>query len=229
MARRMLTVATDDASDARAMLDFTTLRPMLLDERPIDMAEPGWIVEIKQDGWRLMAQVDGGGAELRTRGWANATKWFPEVANGLAALKGGPFVFDGELVVQDAHGRSDFDRLQDRAKRRRHYPGADPVVYCVFDLLVHRGVDVSQRPLKERKALLAKLLAPPLASILYVGHFAGSDGTAVFEQAVLPLKLEGLVAKREVSVYMPGIRSADWVKVKRKGAIPAERFKRASR
>ena len=211
------------------MLDFTTLRPMLLDERPIDMAEPGWIVELKQDGWRLMAQVDGTGVELRTRGWANATKWFPEIASGLAGLRGGRFVFDGELVVQDEQGRSNFDRLQERAKRRRDYPGADPVVYCIFDLLVHRGVDISQLPLKERKALLAKLLARPLPNILYVGHFAGSDGPAVFKQAVLPLELEGLVAKREASVYAPGIRSADWVKVKRKGAIPAERFRRASR
>lgn len=209
------------------MLDFTSLRPMLLDERPIDMADPGWIVELKQDGWRLMAQVDAG-VELRTRGWANATTWFPEVANGLAGLKGGRFVFDGELVVQDEQGRSDFDRLQDRAKRRRLYPGADPVVYCIFDLLVHRGTDVSQRPLKERKAMLAKLLARPLANILYVRHFSGADGAAVFRQAVLPLKLEGLVAKRETSVYQPGIRSADWVKVKRKGAIPRERFKRSS-
>lgn len=61
---------------------------------------------------------------------------------------------------------------------------------------------------------------------MVLGHFEG-DGR-VLEQAVIPLKLEGLLAKAADSVYMPGVRSADWVKVKRKGAIPAQRFQRGS-
>lgn len=60
---------------------------------------------------------------------------------------------------------------------------------------------------------------------MYVGHF-DSGAAQLFRNAVIPLKLEGLVAKRADSVYQPGVRSSDWVKVKRKGAIPAERFKR---
>jgi bifunctional non-homologous end joining protein LigD len=132
---------------------------------------------------------------------------------------------DGEACVLDDLGRSDFDRLQDRARRRRWYQGADPVAYCIFDMLVDRGVDITQRPLAKRKAALGKLLKVPLPNILLVGHFDGA-GEQVFNEAVLPLKLEGLVAKRLDSVYTPGIRSSDWVKVKRKGAIPAERFRR---
>ena len=60
------------------------------------------------------------------------------------------------------------------------------------------------------------------------GHFKG-DGRVLFEQAVIPLKLEGPVAKAADGVYRPGVRSADWVKVKRKGAIPAQRYQRGPR
>lgn len=210
------------------MVSFATLSPMLLDERPMDWAASGWLYEIKFDGYRLMAEVDGE-VRLRTRNGADATKWFPEVVQSLAKLKGGRYVFDGEVCVLDEQGRSDFDRLQDRAKRRRDYPGADQVVYCIFDLLANRGVDITGQPLIQRKAALAKVLKRPLPSILYVGDFTPAQAEAVFSGAVIPLKLEGLVAKRALSTYQPGVRSSDWVKVKRKGAIPAERFKRTAR
>jgi len=198
---------------------------MLLDERPVDMTEPGWICEIKFDGYRLLAEADEP-VRLRTRGGADATAWFPEVAKALATLRGGPYVLDGEICVLDEQGRSDFNKLQDRARRRCWFPGAPPVVYCVFDLLVDRGTDISRWPLVKRKEALARLLKKALPNVLVVGHFDGADGLTVFEKAVLPMKLEGLVAKRALSTYQPGVRSPDWVKVKRKGAVPAERFKR---
>ncbi|MDN4592022.1 hypothetical protein DBA29_26415 [Xenophilus aerolatus] len=118
------------------MLRLTDYPPMLLEERPFAFGAAGWLYEIKFDGYRLMAVVDGGRVELRTRGAANASAWFPEVVDGLAGLKGGPSVFDGEICVLDDAGRSDFDRLHARARRRRWYDGADPVVYCIFDVLV---------------------------------------------------------------------------------------------
>ena len=96
-------------------------------------------------------------------------------------------------------------------------------------MLANRGVDVTAQPLIQRKAALAKVLKRPLASIMYVSHFPAGRAAAVFEQGVIALKLEGLVAKRETSLYQPGVRSGDWVKVRRKGAIPAERFKRDPR
>ncbi|MDP9991945.1 bifunctional non-homologous end joining protein LigD [Variovorax boronicumulans] len=197
---------------------------MLLDERPLDLDEPGWIYEIKFDGYRLLAECDGG-VQLRTRNGADATKWFPEIVSSLAKVKGGQYVIDGEVCVLDELGRSDFNKLQDRARRRRWYEGASPVVYCVFDLLVNRGVDITQQPLIRRKAALAKLFKPAKPGILVVRHFEDQP-LRIFEEAVIPMKLEGLVAKRAASVYQPGVRSSDWVKVKRKGAIPPERFKR---
>jgi bifunctional non-homologous end joining protein LigD len=199
--------------------------PMLLDERPLDFDEPGWIYEIKFDGYRVTAEFDRGTVQLRSRNGADATRWFPEITQALAQVKGGQYVIDGEMCVLDELGRSDFDKLQDRARRRRWFEGASPVVYCVFDLLVNRGVDITQQPLAQRKAALARLFKPARPGILVVRHFDDQPGR-IFEEAVIPLKLEGLVAKRAASVYQPGVRSIDWVKVKRKGAIPPERFKR---
>jgi bifunctional non-homologous end joining protein LigD len=206
------------------MIRIDDFRPMLLDERPLNLDEPGWIYELKMDGYRVLAEFDGA-VQLRTRNGTDATTWFPEVTHGLAHLRNGHCVVDGEVCVLDEIGRSDFNQLQDRARRRGRYPGAPSVVYCVFDLLVRRGVDITQQPLLKRKATLAKILKTAPPAIMYVGHF-DSGAVQLFKNAVIPLKLEGLVAKRANSVYRPGVRSSDWVKVKRKGAIPAERFKR---
>ena len=207
------------------MLDFSSLFPMLLDERPVDMTEPGWICEIKFDGYRLLAQADLD-VRLRTRGGANATAWFPEITEALSTLKSGPYIFDGEVCVLDDQGRSDFNKLQSRARQRKWFTGAPPVVYCVFDVLVDRGRDLTRQPLTKRKAELERVLKKTLPNVLAVGHFDGADGLTVFDKAVTPLQLEGLVAKRAMSTYQPGVRSPDWVKVKRKGAIPPERFRR---
>lgn len=203
-------------------------RAMRVSERPFDLDAPGYLYEIKFDGWRLLACAEPGEVTLLTKTGANATAWFPELTRSLSTIPGGPHVLDGEVCVLDDLGRSDFDRLHARALRRRWYAGADPVVYCVFDLLVEDGLDITGLPLVERKARLARLLAPKRESLLLVGHF-DEGGRHLFDQAVLQLELEGLVAKRLTSTYQPGVRSTDWVKVKRKGAVPAQRFSRKPR
>jgi len=205
--------------------DLSKYPPMLLDERPLDFRARGWLWEIKFDGYRTTARFGQGACELRSRNGANATKWFPELSRSLAEVQGGPFIVDGEVCVLDEVGRSDFDALQDRARRRKWYEGARPVTYCVFDLLAAGGKDFTGLALSERKAILADLLSPAPRFVLLVGHFEEHAET-LFKSAVHQLKLEGLVAKRADSVYRPGTRSPDWVKVKRKGAIPPERFKR---
>ncbi|MDM0108820.1 hypothetical protein QTH97_28025 [Variovorax sp. J22R24] len=206
------------------MLD--DLAPMLLDERPFTFGEPGWIYEIKLDGYRLLAEFGNGECILKTRNGANATEWFPEIARSLSRFKGGPYVVDGEVCVFDDRGRSDFDRLQDRARRRRWHEGAAPVVYAVFDLLVYHGVDITASPLSARKEALSMMLEAPLPSVLLVAYF-GQDGDLLFSKAVHELGLEGIVAKHVNSRYLPGSRTADWVKVKREVPAPAARFKRS--
>jgi len=201
---------------------------MLLDERPFNLDEPGWLYEIKFDGYRCLAEVDGDQVRLRGKTGSNMTAWFPEICKGLAGLKGGPHILDGEACVLDEIGRSDFDRLQARAVRRRWYAGADSVVFCAFDLLATKGKSIMDEPVEKRKQQLARLLKHNPLSVLFVGHFT-EGGRELFAEGVLLRELEGLVAKRLGSPYVPGVRSRDWVKVKRKGAVPAQRFDRGNR
>ena len=149
----------------------------------------------------------------------------PEVVQGLSGLPGGPHILDGEVCVLDDLGRSDFNRLQDRARRRRWYEGVDSVVFCAFDLLALNGRSLIGVPVEQRKALLQALLDPAPPSVLHVGHFEAAEGRKLYADAK-ELKLEGLVAKRLGSTYQPGERSPDWVKCKVPGAVPPERFKR---
>lgn len=182
-----------------------------------------WLYEIKYDGYRCMARIRDGQVELRTKSGLQCTAWFPELARALAGVADGPHVIDGEVCVLDDLGRSDFDRLRARASRKRWYDGCDAVTLCAFDLLFEKGTNIMGLPLVERKARLAKLLAN-VPAVLVVADLPAE--AQLFEQAVDPLLLEGFVAKRRTSSYQPGVRSRDWLKIKRKGAVPPERFQR---
>ena len=99
--------------------DLVDLRPMLLGEVKRPFSDPAYGYEIKYDGYRLLAECDGPKVRLQTRNGADATAWFPEITQGLAGLAGGRHVLDGEVCVLDDIGRSNFDRLHARAKRKR--------------------------------------------------------------------------------------------------------------
>jgi bifunctional non-homologous end joining protein LigD len=152
---------------------------------------------------------------LHTKSGADCTAWFPEIAQALADLPGGPHVLDGEACVLDADGVSDFNRLQERARRRRWYPGAPQVTFCVFDILVHDGKRVMGLPLVARKQLLEQLVTGR-PGVLFVKDLPAD--AALFRAMVgAGLKIEGVMAKRRDSTYQPGVRSPDWLKIKRPG------------
>jgi bifunctional non-homologous end joining protein LigD len=184
---------------------------------------PGWIYELKHDGYRVLARVAEGKVALRTRNGADCTRWHPEVVAGLSALRG-QHLIDGELCVLDDLGRPSFERLQVRSRRRGWYAGADPVAFLVFDILAHRGRDVRTWPVERRKAALQALLTPAPDASLYVGHVV--DAGAELYAHACALHLEGIVCKRLGSPYASGERNGNWLKVKRPGAVPPERFKR---
>lgn len=142
---------------------------MLASERRTPFTHEDFVYEIKYDGWRCLSGADRGRVELRTRNGANCSKWFPEIGQVLAALKGGPHVLDGEAAVLDDIGRSDFNRMHARAAKRRWDP-LNPVAYCAFDLLVLNGTSVMDRTYEERKALLFELLAPLKGKLVIVGY-----------------------------------------------------------
>lgn len=206
------------------MPELAELEPMLLEEVRPALAPDGdeWTAEIKFDGYRVLAATGADGVRLKSRNGADATSWYPELQS-LSVLPA-QTIMDGEVCVLDDLGRSDFMRLQARSRRRRLVPGGDLVVFCAFDLLVLRGRDVRAWPLKRRKISLARLLAAPPAQVLFVADLPGKVHWLYGE--ALALKLEGVVAKRLASTYQAGARSPDWVKVKRPGAVPAERFRR---
>lgn len=200
--------------------------PMLLDSRrypPFD--DPDWLFEVKNDGYRVLAEFGDGVAALRTRGGHDCTTWFPEIAQALAGYGGGPHVVDGEVCVMDDIGRSNFDRLQQRAYRRGYYPGCDPVVYAMFDLLIEAGRPIMGKPLTARKARLKKLFTPKPNRGLLVVDAIPEAGIELYALA-RELKLEGLVAKKTDSIYISGERTTAWKKIKVPGAVPPERFRR---
>ena len=134
------------------------------------------------------------------------------------------------MVVLDEIGRTSFDLLHERARRRRWREGDPAVTYCVFDLLVQNNASTMELPLIDRKTLLSALIlesAP--SSVLYARHISSEDCDApvtwLFEHA-LTLQLEGVVGKLADSPYLPGQRSPLWFKLKRPGAVPPDRFRR---
>lgn len=218
------------ARNGIAALDVTMLSPMLLDERKFAPADGDkYVAEVKYDGYRVLAQFGDGHCVLRTRNGADCTRWFPEVSAVLAAAPHGRMIVDGEMCILDDLGRTDFDALHDRARRRKLSPGDKMVTFCVFDLLAYEGKSTMELPLIERKAKLAALLTPAPPNVLFARHITTADvenPVSWLYAHALELKLEGVVGKRANSTYLPGERSADWFKLKRPGAVPPERFHR---
>ena len=169
---------------------------------------PGWVHEIKFDGYRIQAQVDDGDVRLLTRKGLDWTEKFPNVADALARWPA-TAVLDGEIVVEDESGVSSFSALQEALKNgdRQRF------VYYVFDLLHLDGRDLTGRPLIERKAVLKTLLDRVTSNdaVRYSEHFATS-GSVVLQRAC-DMGLEGIVSKRGDAPYRSG-RSDSFIKAK---------------
>src|SRR5713226_250812 len=189
--------------------------PMLAEVRERPFSKPGWLFELKLDGYRIRAGKENGVARLITRNGHDIAAQFPEIARAVAALPYEGFILDGELAVPDESGRPSFQRLQNRAGLTRaldvrRAAVETPAVLYVFDLLAFAGSDLRPLPLEQRKALLEQIV-PRVGPIKYVEHFE-KDGEALYEQ-VVQLGLEGIVAKKADSPYRAG-RSSNWVKIR---------------
>ena len=190
---------------------------MLAEARDAAFTRPGWLWELKYDGFRLLAGRDGGAAQLRYRHGMDSTATFPEIARAVAALPGDidGFVLDGEVVVQDENTHPRFGLLQKRAllQRRTDIQRAAvelPATLFAFDLLAFEDFDLRSLPLVERKALLRRLL-PQAGPLRFADHVEerGEDLLA----AAGGLGLEGVVGKKADAAYREG-RSSNWVKVR---------------
>ena len=168
--------------------------------------DPGWIVERKLDGYRCLAFRDGGAVALESRNRLSLNERFPEVAAALADAPSQRFVVDGEVVGLSG-GRSSFEALQRRGHDRRV-----KVAFYVFDVLWLDGVDLRERPLRERKGALREALSFGEGTVRWTPYRRAHEGERLLAEACRQ-GWEGLIAKRADSPYT-GKRSRDWLKWK---------------
>ena len=184
----------------------TEVVPMLatLVDDPFD--NQGWIYEIKWDGYRAIAYVQKGAAELVSRNLKPFTARYAPVAKALGQLKVNA-VFDGEIVAVDEKGLANFQLLQNWMNALEA-----TLQFFIFDVLWLDGYDVTAMPLLERKALLQKLLPHDHPVLKYSDHVAGKG--LQFFRAALKQGLEGIMAKKANSIYQIDARTTDWLKIK---------------
>jgi DNA ligase D-like protein (predicted ligase) len=171
-----------------------------------------WLLERKFDGERCVARKDAGEVRLASRTAKDLTRTYPEVRSALTRQRHRDLVLDGEVVAFDGNQTS-FSRLQQRLgvmNPSAERVAANPVVYCVFDLLELDGVDLRDLPLLERRGRLTDAIRPGAA--LQLSEAWREDSQKRFAQACRA-GWEGLIAKRAAGPYVAG-RSRDWLKLK---------------
>jgi bifunctional non-homologous end joining protein LigD len=168
-----------------------------------------WIHEIKHDGYRIEARIDGGKVRLLTRHALDWTARFRGVADALVHLGLGSALIDGEIVVEDAAGISNLSHLQADLQAGRR----DRFRYFVFDLLYCEGYDLTKARLLDRKDLLAQIIAGlPQDSPIRLSEYLEADGPTMLAHTCR-LGLEGIISKRKDLPYRPG-RGHHWFKAK---------------
>src|SRR3954466_6865848 len=160
-------------------------------------AGPGWVHEVKWDGFRAQAHLRNGKVKTYSRSGLDWTREFDTISEAVAKLPAKSAVLDGEAVVLGKHGKPDFQDL-----RRNLGKHSADLQYFVFDLLELNGQDLRDRPLVERKAMLQKLLANAPKKIRYVEYFENDPREVI--AAACKHGLEGIVSKKADSPYRPG-------------------------
>ncbi len=181
------------------------IHPMLAELTDQPFSRPGWLFEIKWDGFRAVAEVHRDQVRLYSRNQADFLEAFPPVVEDLKKI-GFEAAFDGEIVAVDAEGKS-----QIRLLRNFRTTGKGTLVYYIFDLLHLEGHDLTGLPLQRRRDLLRQVL--PKLPHLRLSEAIPEQGEALYAQAV-QAGLEGVIGKDANSTYQIGARSRSWLKVK---------------
>lgn len=191
----------------KSIKEAAFISPMLavLTEKPFDNAD--WVFENKYDGYRTIAVINPYSVELYSRNQLSFTANFEPVADELKKIEHS-VVMDGEVVVEDASGRSDFQLLQNYLKTRK-----GNLKYYVFDILSLDGNDTTSLSLLERKELLHLIIKKQKLSNVFYSEHIKEKGIDIFKLAEKN-KTEGIIAKKADSQYAIGRRSDEWLKIK---------------
>ncbi len=181
------------------------IKPMLATLVAKSFDRKDWLFEVKWDGFRAIAEVEGDKVRLYSRNHKSFDQRFTSIAIALKDL-GHEAVLDGEIVVLDDQGISHFQLLQNYQKT-----GLGRLIYYVFDLLYLDGEDLRMLPLRRRREALAKLIQND--GPVRLSEHIEEHGSAFFNAAA-ERHLEGIIAKDGSSPYQEGVRSAQWLKIK---------------
>ena len=179
------------------MFPQVSASPLTSLKEPI--GHPNWIYELKHDGFRGILYIDRDQAWLVSRKGKKFRQFDPLLKQVLRSLKGQRAILDGEIVVLDEKGRSNFYDLMARRGEPRYY---------AFDLVWLNGRDLRAQPLLERKRRLRRLVPLNDSHLLYVEHLEEGDGRRFF-RLVCGEDLEGIICKPGTSPY-----PFTWIKVK---------------
>lgn len=176
----------------------------LVDKMP---KEKDWIYEVKYDGFRIIAFVEEDEARLMTRNENDYKKQFARISSTLVDFAlGRSMVLDGEVVVLNESGKTDFQGLQNYLKHNNN----KDLTYIVFDILALDGEDLRDKPLKERKEILKNLMEDAPPELHFSNYIKGEED--IFK-AACDSGLEGIICKKLNSIYS-GSRDDSWLKLK---------------
>lgn len=178
------------------------------------LTREGWLFELKLDGVRIVADKRNKQVSLTYRRLRETTEGYPEIVKALETLPDERVVLDGEIVAFDEKGRPDFQLLAQRFTAKKA-PRGVPVVYVVFDILAIGPYDIRGFPIEARKEILNRVIpAEGFADGRIRLHTTFEQGDALYRFCE-EHDLEGVVAKKKGSVYRPGERTPEWLKIKR--------------
>jgi len=168
--------------------------------------EPGWSYEIKWDGYRAIAYLQNGNVDLISRNNKSFNEKFYPILEELKKWKKNA-VLDGEIIVVNNEGISDFEALQNwRSEADGH------LIFYVFDLLWYEGYSLMELTLEERRIKLQSIFSGD-ENMIRVSAEVDADGIELFDVAAR-MGLEGIIAKKKTSTYQPGARTKEWLKIK---------------
>ncbi|MGO6968217.1 non-homologous end-joining DNA ligase [Rhizobium leguminosarum] len=171
-----------------------------------------WVYEIKWDGYRLAVHIEPRGVRILTRSGLDWTHRFPLIEAAAKALPVSTAIVDGEAVVLDERGRSDFGLLQQSLGGRGGKKRSSNAVFMAFDLLYFDGHDLTNSELDVRRHLLEDLVPAGGEGDIRLSEEIEADGDQLLASAC-EHGLEGIIAKRRSAPYTSG-RLGDWVKIK---------------